>query len=147
MKDSVLHINGAAVKVEPAGVFEEIFEAQGPQGGKPSCTNNPGLGAICTKDRYRETLPNGVTHNILDIAERRVDNTGVFTVPAGKYFFMGDNRDNSADSRIPLNAGGVGYVDAENIIGRAERVVFSAAGRRLFYFWTWRSDRFFKAIE
>ena len=55
---------------------------------------------------------------------------------------MGDNRDNSDDSR-----GGVGFVPYENIVGRADRIMFSSAGRSLFYFWTWRGDRFFKAIE
>jgi len=68
-------------------------------------------------------------------------------VPEGHYFFMGDNRDNSQDSRVAMTSGGVGYLPAEYLIGRADRVMFSAAGRRLFYFWTWRSDRFFKAIE
>jgi signal peptidase I len=67
----------------------------------------------------------------------------------GKYFFMGDNRDNSLDSRFSQNPpiNGVGFVPVENLIGRADRVLFSAAGASLFYVWTWRMDRFFKAIE
>jgi signal peptidase I len=60
---------------------------------------------------------------------------------------MGDNRDNSLDSRVPQSASGVGFVSEEYLIGRAERVIFSSAGRRLFYLWTWRADRFFKRIE
>jgi signal peptidase I len=76
-----------------------------------------------------------------------VDDTPVFTVPADHYFVMGDNRDNSVDSRYPQGAGGVGFVPAENLIGRADRVIFSSAGRSLLFFWTWRADRFFKAIE
>jgi signal peptidase I len=60
---------------------------------------------------------------------------------------MGDNRDNSQDSRYSQAAGGVGFVPAEYLIGRADRIIFSAAGQRLFYFWTWRADRFFKAVE
>ncbi len=75
------------------------------------------------------------------------DNTDVFTVPAGHYFFMGDNRDNSQDSRYGQAVGGVGFVPAENLIGRADRIMFSSAGRSMLYFWTWRADRFFKAIE
>ncbi len=147
MKNGVLHINGEAVKVEPAGVFEEVKESQGSMGSYPICSNNPGIGATCAKQRLTETLPNGVKHDILDTFDTRVDNTGVYTVPEGNYFFMGDNRDNSSDSRVPRNAGGVGFVPAEYIIGRAERIMFSAAGSRLFYFWTWRTDRYFKAIE
>ncbi|MBL9053714.1 MAG: signal peptidase I, partial [Tabrizicola sp.] len=49
--------------------------------------------------------------------------------------------------RFDKTAGGVGFVPSEYIIGRADRIMFSAAGRRLFYFWTWRSDRFFKVVE
>jgi signal peptidase I len=68
-------------------------------------------------------------------------------VPEGHYFFMGDNRDNSKDSREAQNTGGVGFVPAEFLLGRADRIMFSSAGKRLLYFWTWRSDRFFKEIE
>ena len=57
------------------------------------------------------------------------DNTDVFTVPEGQYFFMGDNRDNSQDSRFPQAVGGVGFVPAEYLIGRADRIMFSSAGR------------------
>ncbi len=148
LRDGVVFINGVAARQEPAGTFEEIFERQGPLGGFPRCSNQGvGLGGICRKERFRETLPGGVSHSILNIGESRLDNTGVFTVPAGHYFFMGDNRDNSTDSRVPQSAGGVGFVPFENLIGRVDRVMFSAAGRSLFFFWTWRPDRFFKVIE
>jgi signal peptidase I len=68
-------------------------------------------------------------------------------VPEGHFFFMGDNRDNSQDSRAPQSVGGVGFVPFENLIGRANHVVFSSAGRSMLYFWTWRSDRFFVGLE
>jgi signal peptidase I len=60
---------------------------------------------------------------------------------------MGDNRDNSTDSRFPQSAGGVGFVPQDLLLGRVDRVMFSAAGQRLVYFWTWRGDRFFKKVE
>mgnify|MGYP000958469916 FL=1 len=60
---------------------------------------------------------------------------------------MGDNRDNSTDSRVPQAARGVGFVPYENLIGRADRIMFSSAGRSMFAFWTWRGDRFFKGVE
>ncbi|WP_339108136.1 signal peptidase I [Thioclava sp. GXIMD4216] len=149
VREGVLYINDKAVKLENAPDFTEIKEQQGPQGLVPRCANDPvGQGGTCVKERQRETLPNGVTHDILNITDQGfLDNTEVFTVPEGEYFFMGDNRDNSEDSRVPLRAGGVGFVPAEYLVGRADRIMFSSAGRSLFFFWTWRPDRFFKAIE
>ncbi|KUJ85080.1 S26 family signal peptidase [Ruegeria marisrubri] len=148
VKDGVLHINGSAVKLEENGVFEEVAEPQGPQRLRPRCENGPvGTGGICQKSEYIETLPNGVSHAILNIDDQASDHTGIYVVPEGHFFFMGDNRDNSSDSRLPQVAGGVGYVPYENLIGRADRVMFSSAGRSMLFFWTWRSDRFFKGIE
>ncbi len=149
MRDGHLFINGEPVKMEPAGIFTETFRKQGPMGYYPHCANAPvGEGGLCKKERFIETLPNGVSHHILNIRDRGyADNTEVFAVPEGHYFFMGDNRDNSQDSRFPVVSGGVGMLPAEYLIGRADRIMFSAAGRSLFFFWTWRADRFFEAVE
>lgn len=148
MKAGVLHINGEAVALQDVEPFTETFELQGRFGNIPRCSNGAvGPGATCVKEKQIETLPNGTSHGILNIATSQADNTGVYTVPEGHFFFMGDNRDNSTDSRFPQIAGGVGYVPYEDIVGRADRIMFSAAGRRLLMFWTWRSDRFFKAID
>jgi signal peptidase I len=149
MRDGRLILNGEPVPVEPAGTFEEIYTRQGPMGNLPRCENGPvGEGGVCTKTRSRETLPGGRSHTILNIDSTGFgDNTQVFTVPEGHYFFMGDNRDNSQDSRYGRAVGGVGFVPKENLIGRADRIIFSSAGSSMLYFWTWRSDRFFKAIE
>ena len=148
MRAGVLHINDEPVVMEPAGQFIEVSEPQGPAGSFPSCTGGQRPpGEDCPSDRYEETLPNGVTHSILDIGQRDQDDTGVFTVPAGHFFFMGDNRDNSTDSRFPQTSGGVGFVPLEDIVGRADRIVFSSAGRSMLAFWTWRSDRFFRAVR
>ncbi|AVO38404.1 signal peptidase I [Pukyongiella litopenaei] len=148
VKGGVLHINDAPVQMADAGEFEETYAPQGPQRLRPRCENGPvGEGAACLKSRQIETLPNGVEHAVLNIGNQASDNTGIYLVPEGHYFFMGDNRDNSSDSRLPQAAGGVGFVPYENLIGRADRVMFSSAGRSMLYFWTWRSDRFFKAIK
>ena len=74
------------------------------------------------------------------------DDTPIFTVPLGHFFFMGDNRDNSVDSRFVQERGGVGVVPFANLLGRADLILFSSAGKRMFYFWTWRGDRFFKRV-
>ena len=149
VKEGLLYINGALAPQVPDGLFEEVMEPQGPMRNRPRCENDVvGDGAICSKSRAIETLPNGRQHAVLNIeAAGFADNTDVFTVPDGNYFFMGDNRDNSQDSRFAQAVGGVGFVPAEFLIGRADRIMFSSAGASMLYFWTWRSDRFFKAVE
>ncbi|MGB3280190.1 MAG: signal peptidase I [Pseudorhodobacter sp.] len=151
MRDGKIILNGQDVPQVADGQFTEIYDRQGPMGHLPRCENSAGtvgVGAECTKSRAIETLPGGRTHSVLNIDTNGfADNTDVFTVPAGQYFFMGDNRDNSQDSRYGQAVGGVGFVPAENLIGRADRIMFSSAGKSLFYFWTWRPDRFFKAVQ
>ncbi|MEM7073639.1 MAG: signal peptidase I [Pseudomonadota bacterium] len=148
MIDGVLNLNGEPVKLQEAGYFEEVFAPQGPLRKTPRCSNGvAGIGAICIKERFIETLPNGRSHDILNIGPQGSDNTGVFVVPEGHYFFMGDNRDNSQDSRARVTAQGVGFVPFENLIGRADRVIFSSAGRSMLFFWTWRGDRFFHKLQ
>ncbi|WP_170578281.1 signal peptidase I [Ruegeria arenilitoris] len=148
VREGQIILNGTPVPQQPDGVFTETAEPQGPQGLRPRCENGPvGIGGVCEKSRLIETLPNGVSYDVLNITNQGSDNTGIYTVPEGHYFFMGDNRDNSSDSRLPQSAGGVGYVPYENLIGRADRIMFSSAGRSMLFFWTWRGDRFFKAIN
>ncbi|MBZ0218325.1 MAG: signal peptidase I [Fimbriimonadaceae bacterium] len=107
MIDGQLHINGTAVPRERIEDFQ---------------LNNRG-GRVVAVKRYRETLPNGVSYTTLDLVENGFsDNTQVYEVPEGHYFMMGDNRDNSSDSRV---VSGVGYVPLENFIGRAEIIFFS----------------------
>ncbi|RMF34260.1 MAG: signal peptidase I [Alphaproteobacteria bacterium] len=151
VQDGVLHINGQPVKLEKAPDFVEPYKVLGLQSGVnnlPLCVNAPvALGGKCIKHQMIETLPNGVRHPILDVTDRRADHFAEVVVPPGQYFFMGDNRDNSQDSRVPRNRGGVGFVPFENLIGRADRIMFSSAGSSLLAFWDWRADRFFVAVH
>jgi signal peptidase I len=131
MINGVLNINGTPVQLE------EIGQTTGDFGR--------------TVTHYRETLPNGVTHEILDQGNSAYDNTDVYVVPEGHYFMMGDNRDNSSDSRVPIERGGVGYVPFENLIGRAEIIFFSVDDdARAWEFWRWpwtvRTDRLFRTL-
>jgi signal peptidase I len=107
MINGLLHINGEPVKRQR---IEDIVE-----------TNE--LGRSETIKRWQETLPNGVTYVTLERPIQELENTPIFEVPPEHYFMMGDNRDNSSDSRDPT--GGVGYVPFENLIGRAQIIFFS----------------------
>ena len=146
MKQGLLYINDVLAPQEPAGQFTEVMGLQGSMANRPRCENGPVKdGDLCTRTRSIETLPEGTKHDVLNIeTDGYGDNTEVFNIPEGHFFFMGDNRDNSLDSRFP---NGVGYVPYENLIGRADMVLFSSAGRSLFYFWTWRADRFFHMVD
>ncbi|MCP4316839.1 MAG: signal peptidase I [Hyphomicrobiales bacterium] len=130
MINGVLHINDVPVKREKVGTFS----ADG------SYENRVSNAAV-----YRETLPNGVTYETLDTNPvSSTDNTKVFKVTAGHYFMMGDNRDNSADSRLD-----VGLVPFENFVGRAEMIFFSIGDDSSpLEIWKWPSElRFGRLFE
>lgn len=95
---------------------------------------------VCAYPQYRETLPGGRSYTVLDQGFSPADNTDVYTVPAGHIFMMGDNRDDSMDSRFTIEEGGVGYLPAAKIVGRAEFDYWSTDGSaRWLLPWTWFS--------
>lgn len=150
MKDGVLHVNGVAVGMQKIGNFVDFKRSGAPNWQGPRCIrqHRPPADTRCEAEQFVETLPvtagKTVKHAILNYANLtgHPDNTDVFVVEEGKFFFMGDNRDGSQDSRFA----DVGQVPFKNLIGRAEVIVLSSEGsfidvRR------WRLGRFFKSIE
>ena len=137
MRNGRLWLNGEQVVVKPDG--QTLMEERGA----------PSIPAA----RYIETLPGGRAHPILKLSGRNpFDDTPEVTVPAGHVFVMGDNRDNSADSRVPLAQGGVGLLPTDNLIGRVESVVASwDLNVKEQPVWTWPSGlriaRFFTSVH
>lgn len=134
VREGRLYINGEAVSREPLGL-KKVKSSRG--------------GGTVTMMEYIETLPGGFQHSILEEADDRpLDNTDIFVVPKGHYFVMGDNRDNSQDSRVGEV---VGFVPFENIVGKADFIFFSTNGyAQIFEPWKWpwtvRYDRLLMSI-
>jgi signal peptidase I len=133
--EGILQINGKAVLRERIADYE----------------TSDAFGRTIAVAQYQETLPNGVSHRIIERDGDRGywDNTYVYTVPAGHFFMMGDNRDNSTDSR---DESSVGFVPFENLVGRAEIIFFSidenASAWKIWEWpWTVRWNRLLRPIK
>lgn len=147
----VLHLNGTAVKREKIADFVQqvdqgMIDSARKSGRMSPCAISSLLGtasdgkAVCRYPRYRETLPSGASYDVLDFQyTQEADDTPPFTVPEDHIFLMGDNRDNSLDSRFPASAGqGVGIVSQEDLVGRASFMYFSTDGSAEWIKpWTW----------
>jgi signal peptidase I len=136
MRGGQLFINGQMLPRQPAGEF--IADGEGMR---------------MQLRRYIETLPNGVKHPILKASDDQpLYNTPEYVVPPGNVFAMGDNRDNSLDSRVMDPRNGVGFVPVENLVGRAEFIFFSIDARYPWWqFWQWpfeiRWSRLFTGVR
>ena len=118
VRDGLVYINDKPVEVTPDGTFDDDYD-----------------GRTVAVPQLIEQLPDGARHKILDLTSTgSLDNTGVYVVPPEHVFAMGDNRDNSLDSRVE----NVGFIPVENLIGRAELLFFSVNGEASFWQpWTW----------
>jgi signal peptidase I len=137
MREGRLWLNGRELALRPTGVGTAQDEDGSPE----------------AAPRFVETLPNGREHPIFKFRwSGEFDNTGVFEVGPGQIFVMGDNRDDSADSRVPPSSGGVGFVPVENLVGRVDAILGSwDPVVRQDPVWTWpsglRFSRFFSRVK
>lgn len=139
--DGVVHING--VPVPRQRVADAIIPAtrnmmvasNGNPCFRPEFDSIDANGQrVCRYPQYRERLPNGRSYVVLDLLDSDADTTGVYQVPAGSLFLMGDNRDRSYDSRFPAVAGaGIGIVPQDRLVGAALVTAFSTDGSARWY--------------
>lgn len=151
MRGGQLFINGDAVSKVPIEDFilpvtENMIDSASRDGRGPCFsisyeTRGDNGERFCRYPRFRETLPNGVTYEVLDFGFFPRDDTETYIVPEDHLFLMGDSRDNSQDSRFPAIPGqGIGIVPQDNLIGRASVMMFSTDGSASWLKpWTWFS--------
>lgn len=132
MRSGTLYLNGEAVPKRPVAPTNIVESPNMPCLGRYRSFENGT--AYCRYPRFIEELPGGRQYEVIDLANRtQTDDTPPVRVPDGYVFLMGDNRDRSADSRVPPAAGGLGLLPVENISGRAEFLTFSLDGSLSFF--------------
>ena len=153
MVSGVLHLNSEPVRMERIEDFVlPIAMPQDCRGGSQFVERDISGGFVCSYPQFRETLPSGVSYNILDLGVLPQDSTAPVIVPEGKLFLMGDNRDNSLDSRFPAQAArGIGLVPQDNLVAEASFMYWSTDGSAEWLLpWTWftaaRWSRMFRGI-
>jgi signal peptidase I len=142
VREGALILNGHRVPREPLPPYKMPISANSPCKVVPPATPvlaQAGSGPMCLYPAYRETLPGGPSYTVLDqVAGGLADDFGPERVPAGHVYLMGDNRDDSLDSRFGPAEGGIGMVPAENLIGRAMVTFWSTDGSASYWKpWTW----------
>ncbi len=147
MRDGQLVLNGTRVPKEPIANFEIEITANTRCHPYALVVEREDDTKVCSYRQFRETLPNGVSYNVLDFGPAAQDNFGPQTVPEGRIFVMGDNRDNSQDSRFEaVPQMGVGLVPQDLLVARASMIMWSTDGSAEWLLpWTWftalRGDR------
>ena len=145
MKGGVLWLNGVAVPKVAKGTVDLVespnTDCNSSASPETRIVRADGTG-VCRVNVFRETLPGGRGYDVIDLGDRPQDNTAPEVVPEGHIFLMGDNRDNSEDSRFPAEVGGLGMLPLENLVGRAEFLTYSVDGS-----WTLDPRTWFAALR
>ncbi|MBH5322841.1 signal peptidase I [Aurantiacibacter sediminis] len=141
MVDGVLHLNSAPVGMERIEDYVLPVTPNHQCRAQRFATTTEDGAPACAYPQFRETLPGGASYNIMDLGELPQDNTAPVVVPEGMLFLMGDNRDNSLDSRFPAEPGrGIGLVPQENLVAEASFMYWSTDGNAEWLLpWTWFS--------
>ena len=140
VRGGMIYINGDPVPRVRIADFLVPISPNSPCSTQPAVrqVSNAAGERSCAYPRYRETLPGGRSYEVLDQNDGALDNTETYLVPEGHYFMMGDNRDDSQDSRVPRAMGGVDMLPEQYLIGRAMLTFFSTDGSASWVKpWTW----------